>query len=362
MFLANFCYNADMLKIGIVGLPNVGKSTLFNALTKQIVDCANYPFCTIEPNIGIVPVPDERLESLARMSHSEKTIPPVVEFVDIAGLVKGAAEGEGLGNTFLAHIRNVDAIAEVVRVFESKEIAHVSNRINPISDIEVLEYELILKDLETVIKIIETAEKNVKANKKGSEDELRELKEVKEALESGKLASSFIHQNFHLLTEKPIMYIFNASEEQVQNRWKPDEDILSRIKNSPYAVVSAKIESEIGELSAEEQNEFLASLNVSSSGLDRLIKTAYRALCLITFFTTGEKETRGWTIPEDSKAPRAGRAIHSDFEEKFIRAEVIYWAKLIEAGSWARARDLGLLRTEGKEYEVKDGDVIEFKI
>lgn len=295
------------MKIGIVGLPNVGKSTLFQALTKKQVDTSNYPFATIDPNIGVVEVPDERLYKLAKLSKSQKVVPAIVEFVDIAGLVKGAAEGEGLGNKFLTHIREVDAICHVVRAFENESIIHVSGRPDPQSDYEIIRTELELKDLES---------------------------------------KEFIN----LLSKKPELVVFNVSGKNVE---------IPKIQNS--IAINIGEENNISSLSAEEQKE----LGVKS-GLAELIKKAYELLGLITFFTTGDPpaggESRAWTIPENSTAKRAGRAIHSDFEEKFIRADVIFWEKLLEAGSWSKARDQGLLRSEGKEYIVQDGDVIEFKI
>ena len=364
------------LKIGITGLPNVGKSTLFNALTRKKVDISNYPFCTIEPNIGVVEVPDERLWKLTTLSKSKKTIPAVVEFVDIAGLVKGAAEGEGLGNKFLSHIKEVDAIAEVVRVFEDPEIIHVAGAPNPTSDIEVLEYELMLKDLETVTKRMDSAQSDTRARKKGAEERLLILQKIEKGLGESRLVSRIenelnvkeqetfaeLNRELQLLTSKPIIYIFNVSEKQVQGRWEPDDNPKIKIGSAPRAAISAKIESELSELLDTEKKEYLETLGLEESGLDRLIRIGYKTLGLITFFTTGEDETRAWTIPRGSTAPRAGRAIHSDFEEKFIGGEIIQWEQLLKADSWCRAREQGFLRTEGKEYAVQDGDVIEFKI
>ncbi|TSC68797.1 MAG: GTP-binding protein YchF [Parcubacteria group bacterium Gr01-1014_66] len=364
------------MKIGIVGLPNVGKSTLFSALTRQKVDIANYPFCTIEPNVGVVAVPDERLQKLANLSHSKKVIPAVVEFLDIAGLVKGAAQGQGLGNKFLSHIREVDAIAEVVRIFEDSDILRVAGTKNPVSDIEIVEYELTLKDLETVLKQLDHARIDARAHKKGAEEEVKILEKLECEINKGLPARRIVlewneHEQelfrsydraMHLLNAKPLIYIFNVSEKDIQTRWAPDATLQKKIEHTPWVAISAKIESDLAEMPDHERKEYLASIGIHEHSLDTLIRTSYKTLQLITFFTTGEDETRAWTIPHGSAAPRAGRAIHSDFEEKFIRAEVIAWDTLLDAGSYARARELGLLRTEGKNYIVHDGDVIEFKM
>lgn len=348
------------LKIGIVGLPNVGKSTLFKALTKNPVDINNYPFCTIEPNVGIVKVPDERLEKLAKMSKSKKIIPTVIEFVDIAGLVKGASTGEGLGNKFLANIREVDAIAQVVRVFDNDKIIHVHNKIDPQSDIEIINTELILADLETVKKVKARLEKDVRGMKKDAKEQLAVLEKIQKTLEDGKLASEvnfnlndentkIVVRELSLLTIKPFLYIYNVSD--VTQKLPADLEIKNHTK------LDIKIEEELIEMSKEEADE----LGIKSN-LDELILKAYEILGLITFLTTGEDETRAWTIKRGSSAPQAGSAIHTDFEEKFIRAEVINWEELLRAGSWGKAREMGKLRLEGKDYIVRDGDVIEFKI
>lgn len=361
------------LKIGIVGLPNVGKSTLFRALTKAQVSIDNYPFVTIEPNIGVVPVPDPRVDYLAEFSHSKKKIHAVVEFVDIAGLVKGAAEGEGLGNKFLTNIREVDAIAEVVRVFEDPDIIHVSNRVDPVEDIQIIELELILKDSETVAKRLESNAKLMKASNKLAPIHQELLEALASGLTSGKRASEIITatpreehaqllNELELLTAKKRILAFNGSEKQIQEKWQPDENLEREIGRDSWILLSAKVEDELNSLEPSERAEYLQSLGLETSGLDRLIKTGYETLGLITFLTTGEDETRAWTIPSGSTAPRAGRAIHSDFEQKFIRADVIPYEKLAEAGSYAKARELGWIRTEGKEYIVRDGDVIEFKV
>lgn len=347
------------LKIGIVGLPNVGKSTLFKALTHKAVDINNYPFCTIEPNVGIVEVPDQRLAQLAKISKSQKIIPAVIEFVDIAGLVKGASEGEGLGNKFLASIREVDAIVEVVRVFENFSITHVYNRVAPEEDIEIINTELILSDLETIAKRKLKTSKDARAGIKEAVAEMIVLEKLEIALQAGGLTYDVIRQfeeegkkiaqTLQLLTAKPFLYVYNVLD--IGTALSPE------LENHPHIKLDIKIEEELMEMSKEDMAEMKLK-----SHLGDLARKAYALLNLITYFTTGEQETRAWTIARGSTAPGAGAAIHSDFQEKFIRAEIIYWEKLITAGSWGAARDTGLLRLEGKEYIVQDGDVILFKI
>lgn len=346
-----------MLKIGIVGLPNVGKSTLFKALTREQVNIANFPFATIDPNVGVVKVPDGRLLKLAAMSKSKKIIPAAIEFVDIAGLVKGAHEGAGLGNQFLARIREVDAVVEVIRSFKDPDIIHVEGNINPERDIETIRLELVMADLQTVNKHLQKNEKDLKAGIKKAQEEKMVLEKIKSVLEAGELAIKInlpdseleIIKDLHLLTLKPFIFVFNANDKA--------ENFNHLNQKARNICLNLKFEAELSEMNEKEAEEFK-----DESHLDDLIKTAYELLGLITYFTTGEDETRGWTIKAGSTAPQAGAAIHTDFEEKFIKAEIINWQKLLECGSWAAARQKGLLRIEGRDYIICDGDVIEFKI
>jgi GTP-binding protein YchF len=355
-----------MLQVGIVGLPNVGKSTLFKTLTKKQVPCENFPFCTIEPNVGIVEVPDERLHALARVSKSQKTIPTAIEFVDIAGLVAGAHKGEGLGNKFLASIREVDMIAHIVRVFKDTNVHHVSGNVDPIRDTEIIELELAMADLEIVQKRLDNLLNKMKAGKtKEQEDEAGALQKILEAIKAGKSPRTLEFTNdekkflkgFQLLTLKPVLYILNidetaAADPNWQNPLGPNRLALP---------LSVKIESEIMEMPVEEQKTFLESLGLKQSGLDRMIVKCYELLNLITYFTSGEKESRAWTVGKGTKAPQAAGVIHTDFEKAFICAEIIDWKDFVTLGE-VGAKEAGKMRTEGKNYVMRDGDVCYFKV
>jgi len=361
------------LSVGIVGLPNVGKSTLFNALTKNSVPMENYPFCTIDPSVGVVAVPDGRLATLASLSGSEEILPAIVEFVDIAGLVKGASAGEGLGNKFLANIRETDMIAEVVRIFEDGDIHHVSGGVDPLGDIEVINLELILADGETVGKRLNNLERDVKRGDKVAVAEKAVIEKLISHLSAGLLANSLeltadekkLVKGLHLLTMKPFLYVCNKKQdsfnldEHSDDRWQELMEYFEKT-GAEYVVVDAGMEHELKDLSDDEKNEFRREYGAQGSGVEALIRACYHRLGLMSYFTTGEKETRAWTVPIGSTGPEAGAAIHSDFQTKYIRAQVVTFDDLVAAGSKATARDQGKLRTEGKEYIVQDGDVIEF--
>ena len=358
------------MKIGIVGLPNVGKSTIFNAITKAGAESANYPFCTIDPNVGVVTVPDERLEVLEKMYQSKRVVPPTIEFVDIAGLVQGASKGEGLGNKFLSHIREVDAIAHVVRCFEDENVVHVEGKIDPLDDLETINLELILADLEMVDRRVEKTRKAAKGDK-AERANLEILEKLKTILEAGKmpLNTDFSEDEWQyvsglqLISTKPVLYIANVAEDDLIS----DNDMVKALKekvsgdNREVIKISAKIEEEIAELDDEEKALFLTDLGLEASGLDQVIRAGYKLLGLITFLTAGPEETRAWTIRKGTKAPQAAGKIHSDIERGFIRAEITTYEQLVKAGSDVKAKELGVTRIEGKDYVMQDGDVTFFR-